>query len=175
MAEKQHRDTCFTVHGQVCVQVCVQVCMTDQCAESLRWVSTGDAGGVDSDLHHLLHVGRWRLTGVKLPSRPRLRAAQGPTHVKLTPAQRRQEEQEEQEGEETEEEAEEEARHGGLTVRQTGSCSGGHISKSTPTFFTPQIQFCSAFLVVVLVTSWLLCGCHGYQVMVKTRSLQSAP
>lgn len=80
----------------MCVHVCVQVCMTDQCAESLRWVSTGDAGGVDSDLHHLLHVGRWRLTGVKLPSRPRLRAAQRATHVKLTddltPAQRQQEE-----------------------------------------------------------------------------------
>lgn len=57
----------FTVHIHIhkcklvqafCRFVFIQLCGTDQCAESLRWVSTGDARGVNSDLHHLFHVGR---------------------------------------------------------------------------------------------------------------------
>lgn len=69
--------------------VCVQVRQTDQCTESLRWVSAGDPRGVNSDLHHLLHVGWGRLTGVKL--RPRLWATQRSTDIKLTPSTRQQE------------------------------------------------------------------------------------
>lgn len=72
--------------------VFTQVCVTDQRAESLRRVSTGDARGVHSDLHHLLHVGRRRLTCVKLPSWPSFRVPQTPTHIKLTLSQQRQEE-----------------------------------------------------------------------------------
>lgn len=103
--------------------MCVQLCVTDQCAEPLRWVSTGDPRGVNSDLHHLLHVGRWRLTGVELPAWPRLRATQRPTQAELisglTLAQHRHEDEKREEGEE----------HGGLTIRQSGSlissASGG--------------------------------------------------
>lgn len=64
--------------------VFTQVCVTDQCAESLGWVSTGDPRGVNSDLHHLFHVGRWRLTCVKLPSWPSFRVPQISTQIKLT-------------------------------------------------------------------------------------------
>lgn len=97
------------------MQVCVR--QTHQRAEPLRWVSTGDARGVNSDLHHFLHVGGRRLTGVELPARPRLRTAQRPTHVKLTATltvARRQ-----QEGEEGEEDgAVAGAGHGGRSGRQ---------------------------------------------------------
>lgn len=41
---------------------------TDQRAEPFWWVSTGDPGGVDSDLHELLHVGGGRLTWEEPPS-----------------------------------------------------------------------------------------------------------
>ena len=128
---------CFCLCVYMCF--CFPMCVTDQCAESLRWVSTGDPRGVNSDLHHLLHVGRWRLTCVELPAWPCLWATQRPTHIKLTSrltlAQHwHEEEEEEEEGE----------GHGGLTVRQTESSSGSHISTGS-----------------VLSSSLQTCGCHG--------------
>lgn len=77
-----------------CICVLTPLCSTDQCAESLRWVSTGDARGVNFDLHHLFHVGRWRLTWIKLPSWAPVRVSQTLTHIKLTSDEQRQEEQE---------------------------------------------------------------------------------
>lgn len=76
-----------------CKCVFTQVCVTDQRAEPLGWVSTGDARRVHSDLHHLFHVGRWRLTCVELPSWPSFRVPQTLAHIKLTLSQQRQEEQ----------------------------------------------------------------------------------
>lgn len=94
------------------MEKCLLMCVTDQCAESFRWVSTGDPRGVHSDLHHLLHVGRRRLTGIELPSWPPLWSAQRPTHIKLraglSPSQRRQQDEEEEERDV----------HGGPTVHQ---------------------------------------------------------
>ena len=134
---------------QVCL--CVQVCMTDQCAESLWWVSTCDSGGVNSDLHHLLHVGRWRLTSIKLPSRPRLWATQWPTHIKLTTsltlAKHRQEEEEE-------EEMGVKMRHGGQSVRQTGSSSGGQ-KYLTHFYLGIQTGGCHGGQPVIFLSSWL--------------------
>lgn len=105
------------IHLYVCV--CV---FSDQCTEFLRWISTGDPRRVNFDLHHLLHVGRWRLTSVELPAWPSLRDTQEPTQVKLTscltPARHWQEDEED----------EEERGHGGLSVGQTTGMLGSQIS-----------------------------------------------
>lgn len=120
----------------LCEQVCVfsGVCATDQSAEPLRWVSTGDSGGVNSDLHHFLHVGGRRLTGVELPSRPPLRATQRATRFKrsrgLTVARCRQVEQHE-----------DEAAQVGGHVGPTGSPSGRHTRRPLP-HFNPPLETC---------------------------------
>lgn len=131
----------------VCIQVCgcSGVCATDQSTEPLRWVSTGDAGGVNSDLHHFLHVGGRRLTGVELPSRPPLRATQRATHFKrsrgLTVAWCWQVEQ-----------CEDEAAQVGGHVGPTGSPSGRHTWRPLP-YFNPPLKTC--FWTLLFPSSWL--------------------
>lgn len=136
---------------------------THQRAKAFRGVSTGDAGGVDSDLHQLLHVDGRRLTGVELPAWPRLRVQQGPAHVKRTNGLRADQRRDEEEDDEGEWEGPDPGEGPGKEPGQKHLCQEGRGRGSAHLDLDVTSHIVGGLQLVVMVTTWLLRGSQTYE------------